>query len=59
MINTKEIEEEKLIKEIRSQVHRTPEELKQLDKENNIKLLRLLKYLKKRNYKKIQKGNCN
>ena len=36
--------------------HRTPEELRELDKENDIKLLGLLKYLRRRNYKKIQKG---
>jgi len=28
--------------------HKTAEELRKLDEENNIKLLRLLKYLKKR-----------
>ncbi len=36
---------------------RTAEELKGLKKENNIKLLRLLEYLRKRNDKKIKKGN--
>jgi len=36
--------------------HKTAEELRKLDKENSIKLLRLLDYLKKRNDKKIQKG---
>ncbi len=35
--------------------HKTAEELRELDKENDIKLLRLLEYIKKRNYKKIQK----
>ena len=35
--------------------HRTAEELRELDKENNIKLLRLLEYLKKRSDKKIKK----
>jgi hypothetical protein len=35
--------------------HKTAEELRELDKENNIKLLRLLGYLRKRNDKKIQK----
>ena len=37
--------------------HKTAEELRELDKENNIKLLRLWEYLRKRNNKKIQKGN--
>ena len=31
--------------------HRTAEELRELDKENNIKLLRLLEYLRKRKIK--------
>ena len=39
--------------------HKTEEELKEFNKENNIKLLRLLEYLKKKNYKKIQKGNLS
>jgi len=39
--------------------HETAKELRELDKENNIKLLRLLEYLRRRNYKKIQKGNRN
>jgi len=38
--------------------HRTEEELRGFNKENNIKLLRLLEYIRKRNHKKIQKGNC-
>ena len=38
-----------------SKFHKTKEELREFDKENNIKLLRLLEYLRKRNYKKIQK----
>ena len=37
--------------------HKSVEELRELDKENNIKLLKLLKYLRKRNDKKIKKGN--
>jgi len=37
--------------------HRTAEELKEFNKENNIKLLKLLKYLIRRNDKKIQKGD--
>jgi len=41
----------------KSMFHRTAEELRELDKENDIKLLRLLKYLRRRNYKKIQKGS--
>jgi len=56
MINTKEIEEEKFIKKIRSQVHMTAEELREIEKENDIELLKLLEYLRKRNDKKIQKG---
>ena len=40
----------------KSMFHKTAEELRKLDKENNIKLLRLLEYLKKRNNKKIKKG---
>jgi hypothetical protein len=35
--------------------HKTAEKLRELDKENNIKLLMLLEYLKRRNNKKIQK----
>ena len=42
-----------------SKFNKTKEELRELDKENNIKLLRLLEYLRRRNYKKIQKGNRN
>lgn len=34
--------------------HITAEESRELDKENNIKLLKLLKYIRKRNYKKIR-----
>jgi len=35
--------------------HRTTEELKEFTKENDIKLLELLKYIRRRNDKKIQK----
>ena len=42
-----------------SKFHRTAEELREFVKENDIKLLRLLEYLRRRNDKKIQKGNCN
>ena len=38
-----------------SKFHRTVEELREFIKENNIKLLRLLEYLKRRNNKKIKK----
>jgi len=37
--------------------HKTKEELKEIEKENDIKLLELLEYLRRRNDKKIQKGN--
>jgi len=40
-----------------SQFHRTAEELREFVKENDIKLLELLKYMRRRNDKKIQKGN--
>jgi len=46
---------ENLIK--KSMFHRTAEELREFTKENNIKLLQLLEYLRRRNDKKIQKGN--
>jgi len=36
--------------------HKTREELRKLDRENDIKLLNLLEYLRRRNDKKIQKG---
>lgn len=39
----------------KGQFHITAEELKELDKEWDSKLLKLLGYLKRRNYKKIQK----
>jgi len=39
----------------KSMFHITAEELRKLDKENDIKLLRLLEYMRKRNDKKIQK----
>lgn len=35
--------------------HKTPEESKEFAKENDIKLLELLKYIRKRNDKKIKK----
>lgn len=35
--------------------HKTAEELRELDKENDIKLLKLLEYIRKRNDKKIKK----
>jgi len=35
--------------------HRSIEELREFVKENDIKLLELLKYMRRRNYKKIQK----
>lgn len=35
--------------------HRTAEELIEFAKENNIKLLELREYLRRRNYKKIKK----
>jgi len=41
----------------KSMFHRTAKELREFNKENNIKLLKLLKYLIRRNDKKIQKGN--
>ena len=40
-----------------NQFHRTAEELREFTKENDIKLLKLLKYIRKRNDKKIQKGD--
>jgi len=43
------------MKIIISMFHKTAEELREFIKENDIKLLRLLKYLKKRNDKEIQK----
>ena len=39
----------------KSMFHITAEELKELDREYDVKLLKLLGYLRKRNYKKIQK----
>jgi len=38
-----------------SMFHKTGEELRELDKENDIKLLKLLKYIRRRNDKKIKK----
>ena len=40
-----------------SMFHRTTEELREFAKENDIKLLELLEYLRRRNDKKIGKGN--
>ena len=40
-----------------NEFHRTVEELREFTKENDIKLLELWEYLRRRNYKKIQKGN--
>jgi len=40
----------------KSMFYKTGEELRKLNKENDIKFLRLLKYLRKRNDKNIQKG---
>lgn len=39
----------------KSMFHKTADELRELDKGNNIKLLRMWKYLRRSN-KKIQKG---
>ena len=39
--------------------HKTGEELRKLDRENDIKLLELLEYLRRRNDKKIQKETIN
>jgi len=39
----------------KSMFHKTAEELREFNRENDIKLLELLKYLRKRNDKKIQK----
>ena len=39
-----------------SKFHRTAEELREFTKENDIKLLELLKYMRRRNDKNIQKG---
>lgn len=46
---------ENLIK--KSMFHRTTEELREFTKENDIKLLELREYIRRRNYKKIQKGS--
>ena len=37
---------------------RSVEDLRKFCEENDIKLLELLKYIRRRNDKKIQKGNC-
>lgn len=42
-----------------SKFHKTKGELREFIKENNIKLLKLLEYLRKRNYKKIKKGTVS
>jgi len=42
----------------KTKFRRSVEELREFIKENDIKLLELLKYLRRRNDKKIQKGNC-
>jgi len=42
----------------KSMFHRTAEELREFIKENDIKLLKLLKYMRRRNDKKNRKGNC-
>ena len=39
----------------KSTFHKTTEELKEFTKKNDIKLLRLLEYLRRRNNKKIKK----
>jgi len=39
----------------KSMFHKTAEELRELNKENDIKLLRLFKYIRRRNDKKIEK----
>lgn len=39
----------------KSKFHKTAEELRELDKENDIKLLELLEYLRRRSDKKIQR----
>jgi len=39
----------------KSMFHKTGEELRELNKENDIKLLKLLEYMRRRNDKKIQK----
>ena len=39
----------------KSMFHKTAEELREFAKENNIKLLELLKYIRRRNDKKIGK----
>ena len=40
----------------KSMFHRSAEELRAFIKENDIKLLELLKYMRRRNDKKMQKG---
>ena len=43
----------------KTKFRRSIEELREFAKENDIKLLELLKYMRKRNDKKIQKRNKN
>ena len=43
----------------KSMFHKTGEELRKLDKENDIKLLKLLKYMRRRNDKKIKKETAS
>jgi len=43
------------MKILKSTFHKTAEELREFVKENDIKLLELLKYMRRRNDKKIQK----
>jgi len=40
---------------MKNKFHRTPEELREFIKENDIKILELLEYLRRRNDKKIKK----
>jgi len=42
----------------KTKFRRSVEELREFVKENDIKLLELLKYIRRRNDKKIKKGNC-
>ena len=43
----------------KSMFHKTKEELREFVKENDIKFLKLLKYLRRRNYKKARKETIN
>lgn len=42
----------------KTKFRRSIKELREFLKENDIKLLRLLEYIRKRKHKKIQKGDC-